>query len=59
MNLSNKYKKRNTLFRIVNGEGFYILEGKKLSRSQMDKLFPTPKKVIKDNPDRTKEWMND
>jgi hypothetical protein len=55
----NKNLKRNTLFRIVNGEGFYIYEGKKLSRKEMDKKFPTPRMVIKPNPDKSKDWMNE
>jgi hypothetical protein len=57
--MNNHQIKRNTLFRIVKGEGFYIHEGKKLSRKEMDKKFPTPRIVIKNNPDRTKQWMND
>jgi hypothetical protein len=56
--MNNHQIKRNTLFRIVKGEGFYIHEGKKLSRKEMDKKFPTPRIVIKNNPDRTKDWMN-
>lgn len=44
--LKNKYKKRNSLFSIINGKGFYQIDGEIKTREQVNKMFPTPFPVL-------------
>lgn len=57
--LENKYKKHDTLFRIENGVGFYVMEGLGISVEEMEKLYPTNKLMcFKENSDTRNLWMS-
>lgn len=55
--LKNRYTKEQTLFRIVNGEGKYILNGLEVSEKELDEMFPCPLIERKENPDKRTAWM--
>lgn len=65
--LRNKEKRNNTLFRIVNGRGFYITKEMAIPEKEFNAIFPLPLKikmpdasgVIKNDIDGRRKWMGD
>lgn len=58
--LFNEYKRINTLFRIVNGEGFYVEDGKLYTRTEFEKKYPAPLKIRYEkveNADPSQDWL--
>jgi hypothetical protein len=43
--LTNKTKRTNTLFRFVNGKGFYISKGVEIPESEFHSMFPLSTKI--------------
>lgn len=60
----NKLKREQTLYRIVNGVGFYVTKGVEITRDEFNKLFPLHKDVRSnynpkgENSDKTRAWMD-
>ena len=59
--LTNKEKRLNSLFRFINGEGYYVLKGAMIPAGELDLYFPLHERVYSinnrhsvDNPDGTK-----
>lgn len=50
---------KNTLFRIINGKGHYIVDGHPVPRKIFEQMHPIPHVAQKKNCDRTKIWMSD
>jgi len=65
--LRNKEKRLNTLFRIINGEGFYVCKDVLIPEKEFDELHPLPLKIrlpnrngfIPQDIDGRRAWMND
>lgn len=57
--IKNQAIKKQSLYRIENGVGCYIVKGVEFTEEEMDQLFPTPLVQIKPNPDKTNNWMAD
>jgi hypothetical protein len=56
--VSNKYHKRNPLFRIKNGVGYYVVNGREVPMCMVEKRFPTPDNILaKENCDKTRRFM--
>lgn len=51
---ANKTLRHNTPFLIINGEGFHLLNGVKVSQADFDKRFPLTlmSESQRENPDR-------
>jgi hypothetical protein len=64
--LFNLEMRTNTLFRIENGRGFYILNDIPYTRKEFEQLYPMPLTVRLpnltykgENVDKTKDWLKD
>jgi hypothetical protein len=60
--------RRNTPFRIKDGKGFYLYEGREISPAEFNKMFPLPMYVRPGpknghekgpSPDTTQRWLDD
>ena len=53
-------KKYDFTFKITNGVGVFVVDGKELSKAELDILYPTPDVIhYSDNCDKRKLWMHD
>ena len=62
--LLNKELQTNSLFKILKGKGFYIINGKPVPKVEFESLYPIDlplqnKPFKGENSDRTKSWMSD
>lgn len=62
----NKEKREQTLFRIINGEGFYIAKEVEIPMQEFNRLFPLQRKVQApsltykgENSDHSKRWLDE
>lgn len=57
----NKTIRAYTPFKIIDGKGFYIIDGKMIPQREFEKQFPLPLVLnkINENPDKSKDFMND
>ncbi len=62
--LYHQEMRRNTLFRIVDGMGHYIIDGEEIPMKIFERMFPMPLYVRQEklnwkgnNIDKTKDWM--
>ena len=62
--LHNSYMRLNTLFSIVDGEGFYVLKGHHFTVKEFNEMFPLAPKIrrkkemSKENIDSTRAYLN-
>lgn len=62
--LHNKTVRENTLFRIIDGDGYYVMKGELIPAQEVEKQFPYARAIRqksefkRENIDSSRSWMD-